>query len=45
MIKLKKYMLVLFFIISMIFILIGCSEAKISSDYFSIIKVKDKGIF
>ena len=30
--KLKKYMLVLFLIMSMLFILIGCGEAKISSD-------------
>ena len=30
--KLKKYMLVLFLIMSMVFILIGCGEAKISSD-------------
>lgn len=30
--KLKKYILVLFLIMSMVFILIGCGEAKISSD-------------
>ena len=30
--KLKKYILVLFLIMSMVFILIGCGEAKISTD-------------